>query len=49
MFARSLIRSNIDYSKITFGTIEGVVYVRRAFKWTFQRISRPKGKRDDLS
>ena len=44
-----LIRSNIDYSRVTFGTVKDVVYVRGAFKWTFQRISRPEGKWDDLS
>jgi len=49
MFPRSLIRSNIDYSRITFGTVKDVVYVRGAFKCTFQRISRPEGKWDDLS
>jgi hypothetical protein len=29
---RVLIRSNIDYSQITFGTVRGVVYVQGAFK-----------------
>jgi hypothetical protein len=29
-----LIRSNIDYSRITFGTVKGVVYVRGIFKPT---------------
>lgn len=27
-----LIRSNIDYSRITFGTVKGVVYLRGVFK-----------------
>jgi hypothetical protein len=27
-----LIRSNIDYSRITFGTVKGVVYLRGIFK-----------------
>ena len=31
---RLLIRSNIDYSKITFGTVKGVVYLRGIFKST---------------
>jgi len=30
-----LIRSNIDYSKITFGTVKGVVYLRGIFKSAF--------------
>jgi hypothetical protein len=29
---RLLIRSNIDYSDITFGTVKGVVYVEGTFK-----------------
>jgi len=29
---RILIRSNIDYSDITFGTVRGVVYVQGTFK-----------------
>ncbi len=29
---RILIRSNIDYSEITFGTVRGVVYVQGIFK-----------------
>jgi hypothetical protein len=29
---RVLIRSNIDYSEITFGTVRGVVYLRGIFK-----------------
>jgi hypothetical protein len=29
---RILIRSNIDYSEITFGTVRGVVYVQGSFK-----------------
>lgn len=29
---RVLIRSNIDYSEITFGTVRGVVYVQGLFK-----------------
>jgi hypothetical protein len=27
-----LIRSSIDYSRITFGTVKGVVYLREVFK-----------------
>jgi hypothetical protein len=27
-----LIRSNIDYSRITFGTVKGVVYLRGVYK-----------------
>ena len=30
-----LIRSNIDYSRITFGTVKGVVYLRGIFKSAF--------------
>jgi hypothetical protein len=29
---RMLIRSNIDYSEITFGTVRGVVYIQGTFK-----------------
>ncbi len=29
---RILIRSNIDYSEITFGTVRGVVYIQGVFK-----------------
>ena len=29
---RVLIRSNIDYSEITFGTVRGVVYIQGTFK-----------------
>jgi hypothetical protein len=29
---RVLIRSNIDYSQITFGTVRGIVYVQGTFK-----------------
>jgi hypothetical protein len=29
---RILIRSNIDYSQITFGTVRGVVYVQGTFR-----------------
>ena len=29
---RLLVRSNIDYSQILFGTVKGVVYVRGLFK-----------------
>jgi len=32
-----LIRSNIDYSRITFGTVKGVVYLRGIFKSTLYR------------
>jgi hypothetical protein len=32
-----LIRSNIDYSRITFGTVKGVVYLRGTFKSAFHR------------
>ena len=31
---RILIRSNIDYSEITFGTVRGVVYLQGNFKIT---------------
>ncbi len=31
---RLLVRSNIDYSAITFGTVKGVVYFRGLFKLT---------------
>jgi hypothetical protein len=40
---RILIRSNIDYSEITFGTVRGVVYVQGTFKLpgiSSDRISR---------
>jgi len=29
---RTLIRSNIDYSEITFGTVRGIVYIQGTFK-----------------
>ncbi len=29
---RILVRSNIDYSEITFGTVRGVVYIQGVFK-----------------
>ena len=29
---RILIRSNVDYSQITFGTVRGVVYIQGTFK-----------------
>lgn len=29
---RVLIRGNVDYSEITFGTVRGVVYLRGSFK-----------------
>jgi hypothetical protein len=29
---RILVRSNIDYSKISFGTVKGVVYLRGTFE-----------------
>jgi len=29
---RILVRSNIDYSKISFGTVKGVVYIRGIFE-----------------
>jgi hypothetical protein len=29
---RILVRSNIDYSKIIFGTVKGIVYIRGLFK-----------------
>jgi len=35
-----LIRSNIDYSRITFGTVKGVVYLRGVFKSTFLHTDR---------
>ena len=35
---RILIRSNIDYSQITFGTVRGIVYVQGFFK-----VSRVEG------
>ena len=31
---RILIRSNIDYSEITFGTVKGVVYIQGNFRIT---------------
>lgn len=39
---RILIRSNIDYSKITFGTVRGVVYIQGIFK-----VSRLDGSSKD--
>jgi hypothetical protein len=29
---RTLVRSNIDYSKINFGTVKGIVYIQGAFE-----------------
>jgi len=29
---RILVRSNVDYSKINFGTVKGIVYIRGAFE-----------------
>ena len=29
---RILVRSNIDYSKINFGTVKGIVYIQGAFE-----------------
>ena len=31
---RLLVRSNIDYSRVTFGTVKGEVYLRGIFKST---------------
>ncbi|OGP72819.1 MAG: hypothetical protein A2V86_08965 [Deltaproteobacteria bacterium RBG_16_49_23] len=39
---RMLIRSNIDYTKIDFGTVRGVVYLRGFFK-----LSRMPGEGDE--
>lgn len=33
-----LIRSNIDYSRITFGTVKGVVYLGGVFKSAFYHM-----------
>ena len=41
---RILIRSNIDYSEITFGTVRGVVYVQGTFK--VSGIASEKSSRD---
>jgi len=41
---RILIRSNIDYSEITFGTVRGVVYIQGTFK--VSGISTDGGSRD---
>jgi hypothetical protein len=35
-----LIRSDIDYSRITFGTVKGGVYLRGVFKSAFHHIQR---------
>jgi len=37
---RILIRSDIDYSRITFGTVKGVVYLGGIFKSGFQYTHR---------
>jgi len=29
---RILVRTNVDYSKINFGTVKGIVYIQGAFK-----------------
>ncbi|HVP80938.1 MAG TPA: hypothetical protein VMV04_23870 [Thermodesulfobacteriota bacterium] len=42
-----LIRSNIDYSRITFGTVKGVVYVRGAFKSTFHHTDGKMGSTEN--
>jgi hypothetical protein len=39
---RILIRSNIDYSEITFGTVRGVIYIQGVFK-----VSRLDGSAKD--
>lgn len=39
---RALVRANINYSKINFGTIKGVVYFRGIFQ-----VSRPRSDMDD--
>ncbi len=39
---RILIRSNIDYSEITFGTVRGVIYIQGVFK-----VSRLDGSSKD--
>ena len=36
---RILIRSNIDYSEITFGTVRGVVYIQGVFKVSRLEVS----------
>ncbi len=44
-----LIRSNIDYSRITFGTVKGVVYLRGVFKATFHRAEGKTGGAADFT
>jgi hypothetical protein len=42
---RILIRSNVDYSEITFGTVRGVVYLQGTFR--ISGLSSVAGLRDD--
>jgi hypothetical protein len=43
---RILIRSNIDYSDITFGTVRGVVYIQGTFR--LSGVSSGVGSQDDV-
>jgi hypothetical protein len=43
---RILIRSNIDYSEITFGTVRGVVYLQGVFK--LSRLDASSGDTRDV-
>ncbi len=42
---RLLVRSNIDYSKIDFGTVKGVVYFRGSFRLPIALESHEEAKR----
>ena len=43
---RVLVRSNVDYSKISFGTVKGVVYFRGVFKVARIYFPGEEGKED---
>ncbi len=46
---RILVRSNIDYSKMSFGTVKGVVYLRGLFQLTRVYIGADNGRDEDLT
>ena len=48
LIRRILVRSNVDYSKMSFGTVKGVVYLRGLFQLTRVYISAENEKDEEL-
>jgi len=46
---RILVRSNVDYSKMNFGTVKGVVYLRGVYQLSRVYVQNEDEKKDEES